>query len=92
MLDFNDSILSYPLDDEVLFFCTRSIERFEGGEFPIPIFFFDLLCCCWCIGCDGTVGVDVDGWILCQHVVDDDGAILFHRDDGREVYIGETYL
>ena len=92
LIDFNNGIFSYPVDDEVLRSFKRAVKRFEGGKFPLPLLSFDRSYCCYCIVWGGIVGIDVNGWIVRPSVVTNDSMILLHRDDGEEVSIGAYLL
>ena len=92
LLDCDNIILSYPIDDEVLCSCTHTIETFEGGEITIPFCFLDSLYYYCCIICGGIVGINVDRWIVRPHVVAYDGTILLLGDDDGEVSICASFF
>ena len=92
LFDCDDIIFSYPVDDEVLCSCARSVERFKVSYFPLPLRFFDWSYYCCCIGCSGILGAYADGLIVHPRDVADDGTVILHRDDDGDVSIGASFL
>ena len=92
LLDYDNGIFYYPIDDEVLRSCTRTIEIFEGGDLPFQLCFLEYSYFCCCVGCGGIVGVGVSVWIVHTHVGAYYGTILLHGYDDNKVSIGVSFL